>query len=88
MRRADLQQLMWDKVGLLRDDAGLRDAVAQLARWTADAASADTARTRTEYEDANLLLVARATASAALARTTSVGAHHREPAAAPALIGA
>ncbi|MEJ1091010.1 L-aspartate oxidase [Microbacterium istanbulense] len=88
VRRADLQQLMWDKVGLLRDDAGLRDAVAQLARWTADAASADTARTRTEYEDANLLLVARATASAALARTTSVGAHHREPAAAPALIGA
>lgn len=83
--RAALQQLMWERVGLLRDDAGLAQAVAQLTRWSADAACSPAPRTRPEYEDANLLQVALAVASAALARTTLVGAHHREPV--PALIG-
>lgn len=76
--RAVLQQLMWDHVGLLRDETGLTTALAQLDAWAADAAPP---RTRSEHEDANLLLLARAAASAALARTDSIGAHHREDAA-------
>ena len=85
LTRAALQQLMWDHVGLLRDADGLTTALGQLDAWAADAVPQ---HTRTEHEDANLLLLARASASAALARTDSVGAHHREDADVPALIGA
>lgn len=89
--RAALQQLMWDRVGLLRDPDGLSDAVARLHRWRAPTGSSVAAQ-----EDANLLLVARAVASAALARTESLGSHHLSPAlhplpalrTLPALIGA
>jgi L-aspartate oxidase len=74
--RATLQHLMWEQVGLLRDDAGLADAVRTLNTW-----DAPLPRTATEQEDANLLVVARAVASAALARTVSLGAHFRLSAA-------
>lgn len=80
--RADLQQLMWDAVGLARTGEGLRQAAAVLARWRApevtDAKSA---------EDANLLVVARAVVASALAREESRGCHFRRdfPEADPAL---
>ncbi|MDQ0613404.1 L-aspartate oxidase [Microbacterium sp. W4I4] len=70
--RAALQHVMWEQVGLLRDDAGLADAVRTLDTW-----DAPQPRTPAEQEDANLLVVARAVASAALARTDSLGAHFR-----------
>ncbi|WP_406249508.1 L-aspartate oxidase [Microbacterium sp. M] len=73
--RAALQQLMWDNVGLLRTDDGLADAVATLRSWQDEAVAP---ASMAEYEDANLLLVAAATASAAVERTESVGAHFRE----------
>lgn len=72
--RVALQQLMWDHVGLLRSDEGLRHALSTVQSWRAVAVEA---RTVAEHEDANLLLLAEATASAALARTGSVGAHYR-----------
>lgn len=72
--RAALQQLMWDRVGLLRSGEGLRHALATVRGWRAVAAEP---RTVTEHEDANLLLLAEATATAALTRTGSVGAHYR-----------
>lgn len=78
--RAALQELMWGHVGLLRDGRGLAHAVRVLHGW-----DAPTPRAPAEQEDANLLIVARATASAALARTESLGAHFR---LSPALIGA
>lgn len=81
--RAALQQLMWDNVGLLRTQDGLTEALAMI-RSLRGATSVPT--TLAAHEDANLLLLAEATASAALARPTSVGAHHLT--AAPALIGA
>ena len=81
--RAALQQLMWDQVGLLRTDAGLADAVETIHAWRGCVSAP---RTRAEHEDANLLLLAEATATAALARTASVGAHFRvaEPVDMPA----
>lgn len=82
-RRTRLQQLMWDNAGLLRTEDGLTEALDTIRSWRA-AAPAPT--TRAEHEDANLLLLAEATASAALARTESVGAHHLT--ASRALIGA
>ncbi|MEJ1921667.1 L-aspartate oxidase [Microbacterium sp. KHB019] len=81
--RSALQHLMWDHVGLLRTRTGIAEALETIRAWRA-AAPAPT--TRTEHEDADLLLVAEAMASAALARTESVGAHHLE--LEPALIGA
>lgn len=80
--RSALQQLMWDHVGLLRTDDGLAEAVGTLSRWRVDA------HDQTSQEDANLLLVAQAAASAALRRTESLGAHHRAHSTEPALIGA
>lgn len=81
--RSRLQHLMWDHVGLLRSPDGLAEALDTIRTWR-EAAPAPT--TRAEHEDANLLLAAEATASAALARPESVGAHHLDHE--PALIGA
>ncbi|CAH0133147.1 L-aspartate oxidase [Microbacterium oxydans] len=80
--RAALQRLMWELVGLLRTDAGLGDALATIRAWR-DLVPAP--RTLSEHEDANLLLLAEATTTAALARTASVGAHFRvaEPVESP-----
>lgn len=80
-RRLRLQHLMWAGAGLLRTRDGLIGALDTIRSWPVT-----TPTTRAEHEDANLLLLAEATASAALARTESVGAHHLEPE--PALIGA
>lgn len=80
--RAALQQLMWKHVGLLRDQCALQSAVRTLEAWRAPRP-----HTAAEQEDANLLVVARAAASAALARVDSLGAHFRL-APQPALIGA
>ncbi|MGF6821678.1 L-aspartate oxidase [Microbacterium sp. ZKA21] len=73
--RAALQQLMWESVGLLRTDEGLAEAIATIRAWRAEAAAP---ASLTDHEDANLLLIAAATASAAASRTESVGAHFRE----------
>jgi len=74
-RRSTLQQLMWDEVGLLRTEAGLAHAVATIDAWLRDERQPSTVA---EHEDANLLLIASETASAALARRTSAGSHHLE----------
>ena len=70
--RSDLQQLMWDAAGLSRNAADLAQAVAELGSWrvpeVTDSKSA---------EDANLLVVARAVVSSALARQESRGGHFR-----------
>ena len=73
--RAALQQLMWANVGLLRTDEGLAEAIATIRAWQAEAAAP---ASLTEHEDANLLLIAAAMASASAERTESVGAHFRE----------
>ncbi|MCM3779398.1 L-aspartate oxidase [Microbacterium hydrocarbonoxydans] len=80
--RVALQRLMWEHVGLLRDTDGLDVALAAVRAWGAAATPPVTAQ---EHEDANLLLLAEATASAALARVDPIGAHYREPEPAPLL---
>ncbi|MGC0144477.1 L-aspartate oxidase [Pseudactinotalea sp. Z1732] len=72
--RGALQHLMWDAVGLVRTGAGLRRALDTLDTWSA---TMPLPRTIADHEDANLLLLARATTAAALARTASVGSHYR-----------
>ncbi|RLK49058.1 L-aspartate oxidase [Microbacterium telephonicum] len=77
MRRAELQQLMWECAGVERDAAGLAHAARVLDGRAMPEPTDAAAR-----EDANLLVVARAVVAAALARTESVGAHFRRDAAA------
>ncbi|MEY2699111.1 MAG: hypothetical protein RL720_1067 [Actinomycetota bacterium] len=72
--RVELQTLMWDNVGLARTKSELNSALSQLHSWR----SADPAhRLFPDWEDANLLLLARTVTEAALAREESRGGHYR-----------
>ncbi|GAA1764158.1 L-aspartate oxidase [Agromyces humatus] len=70
--RERLRELMWVRVGLERDAAGLAATSARLDAWRAP-----DVRDRRTAEDRNLLDLARLTVAAAIARHGSVGAHFR-----------
>ena len=72
--RVELQTIMWDNVGLAREDIALRQARNAFKAWRPQKRSL---RLFTDYEDTNLLDLAKAVTSAALARTESRGAHYR-----------
>ena len=67
---SDLRNVMYSNVGLVRNDVGLREALARIAELEA-VAERDTAPLR------NLLVVGRLIAEAALARHESRGSHYR-----------
>lgn len=67
---ATVRRLMWEKVGLVRDEAGLAAAVAELKILAA-------AHPQASGEARNLLAVARLVAEAALERRESRGGHYR-----------
>lgn len=72
--RVELQTLMWDSVGLARTQTELDNALSQLHSWRpADPAH----RLFPDWEDANLLLLARTVTEAARAREESRGGHYR-----------
>ena len=71
---ANLQTLMWDKVGIVRDGPGLAEAALTLSMWERLAPSPED---RPSQELANLLLVGRIVTGAALTRQESRGAHYR-----------
>jgi L-aspartate oxidase len=60
---------MWQSVGVLRDEAGLRRAVAQFRRWMTEVTDGS--------ELYDQLLVSRLVAESAMARRESRGAHFR-----------
>jgi L-aspartate oxidase len=70
----NLQTLMWDKAGIVRDGPGLAEASLTLSMWQR---AAPEALDRPSHELNNLLLVGRIVAEAALIRTESRGAHYR-----------
>ena len=81
----ELQSLMWRDVGPFRTEAGLRDALGRIGELeermgdTPVGAPAAFDLARLDWLDLrNMLLVARAVAAAALARTESRGAHQRD----------
>jgi fumarate reductase flavoprotein subunit len=84
--RERLYDVMWHKVGIIRDEAGLRSALSELnsleeALDQAGIADASRAFNLTWHDWLNLKNLAqtsRAIAEAALARTDSRGAHYRE----------
>jgi L-aspartate oxidase len=71
---ANLQALMWDKAGIVRDGPGLAEASLTLSMWEH---SAHPAKDRPSHELANLLTVGRLLTEAALIRQESRGAHYR-----------
>jgi fumarate reductase flavoprotein subunit len=91
--RERLYELMWQKVGIIRDAAGLRSALSELNTLDgeldrAGVAGGNRAYNLTWHDWLNLkslVQVSRVIAEAALARTDSRGAHFREdfPAAGP-----
>lgn len=70
----NLQNLMWDKVGILRDKKNLTEAAKMMATWF-EMLSKPT--DRHSYEMYNLLLAGRLMTEAALIREESRGAHFR-----------
>jgi fumarate reductase flavoprotein subunit len=84
--RERLYEVMWNKVGIIRDDAGLRSAQSELAQikdelkicGVADANRAFSLSWHDWLNMNSLVEVSRAIAEAALARTDSRGAHFRE----------
>jgi L-aspartate oxidase len=71
---AALQTLMWDKVGIERDGAGLAEAALTLAMWQR---SAPPPHDRPSQELTNLLVAGRLVTEGALVRQESRGAHYR-----------
>jgi L-aspartate oxidase len=69
-----LQNLLWEKAGIIRNGEGLTEAANTLAVWQE---SLPPPRDRQSYELANLVLTARLMAEAALLRQESRGAHFR-----------
>ena len=67
--RTSLRNLMWNKVGLIRDGAGLQEAFDCLDRWAESGADPD--------ETANLWTVGRLVTAAAQIREESRGSHYR-----------
>ena len=72
--RPELQALMWEQVGIVRDGQPLRQASATLSAWQA---ASTPPSDRPGHELANLVLYGRLTAEAALLREESRGAHYR-----------
>ncbi len=79
---AALQKLMWDQVGLVRDEAGLSAARTELAVWQHALQEPHTAA---EHELKNMVLIGSLMATAAVERRESRGSHCRRdfPAADP-----
>ena len=71
---ARLQNLMWDRVGIMRHGADLEQAASTLASWQKKLGEPTD---RPTYELANLVLAGRIMAEAALIREESRGAHYR-----------
>ena len=72
---AEVQRLMWESVGLIRERDALKTATSKLRRWIG-ALSTEPA-SRAEAELANVALVGWLVSTAALAREESRGAHFR-----------
>jgi len=72
--RSALQELLWDKVGIIRDEASLTEATDVLATWQN---CLPQPTDRPSYELNNMVITGRLVTEAALLRQESRGAHFR-----------
>lgn len=73
--RGDLRRLMWQKVGIIRNQKSLFEARQEISRWSYILEK--TFITRRELELKNMIQVAGLITDAALLREESIGAHYR-----------
>lgn len=71
---AEVRQLAWDYLGLVRNEHGLRVATKQLTSWASELPRPTTSE---EWERLNLVTVAQLIAAGASRRKESRGAHYR-----------
>ncbi|MDD3655093.1 MAG: FAD-binding protein, partial [Desulfotomaculaceae bacterium] len=79
--RRDLQQLLWEKVGIIRTHEGLSGLVSDLEKLKeklSETKVSDFKELISKLETDNMLLVGKAMALSALLRKESRGAHYRE----------
>ncbi|SDG75229.1 L-aspartate oxidase [Desulfosporosinus hippei] len=72
--RKQIQDLMWSRVGILRNEEGLKEAARLLADWEHEVLLTPSVD---DYETANMLIIGTAIAKAALDRKESRGGHFR-----------
>ncbi|MCM1004060.1 MAG: L-aspartate oxidase [Candidatus Gastranaerophilales bacterium] len=75
--KQNLKNLMWDKVGILRNEKDLQEAKESLAKMAEDFKRNRKCLNRDEYEYRNMLTAAKLVVESALMRKESRGAHAR-----------
>ena len=75
--RSEIQDIMWNYVGIIRDEKSLSRAINELDRIANDIDLDGIYSTSEEYEIINMLTVCRIIAKMALQRKESRGAHYR-----------
>ncbi|MEI3253905.1 MAG: L-aspartate oxidase [Candidatus Gastranaerophilaceae bacterium] len=73
----ELRDLMWNKVGIVRTEASLLDALSELNKIEQQEIFKDKCNSIEEYELRNMLYVAKCIINSALKRKESIGAHYR-----------
>lgn len=74
---SELRDLMWNKVGIVRTEASLLDALSELKKIEQQEIFKDKCNSIEEYELRNMLYVAKCIINSALKRKESIGAHYR-----------
>lgn len=74
---AQLKELMWDKVGIFRDEFSLKSALVEINKLILNFNREFKCLSKEEYEFRNMLIVAKAITVSALNRQESRGAHSR-----------
>ncbi|MBA7572535.1 Succinate dehydrogenase flavoprotein subunit [subsurface metagenome] len=74
--KKELQKLMWDKLGIIRNSSDLKKAQQKISEWKFLFKSE--LKTTKDFELANLIILADLIANSALQREESRGAHYRE----------
>ncbi|MBU4510629.1 L-aspartate oxidase [bacterium] len=72
----ELQKLMWDKVGIIRNSSDLKKAQQKISEWKFILKSE--LKTAEDFELANLIILADLITNSALQREESRGAHYRK----------
>ena len=74
--RDEVRRILWEQVGIIRDEAGLQDAKVHLRAMCSEMQRTDVAA-YDEVETAGMIQAGRLVTAAALARPESRGAHYR-----------
>ncbi|GAH71054.1 unnamed protein product, partial [marine sediment metagenome] len=74
--KKELQELMWNKVGIIRNSSDLKKTLQKISEWKFVLKSE--LKTAEDFELANLIILADLITNSALQREESRGAHYRE----------